>query len=208
MPCYKPIKAFYGAKLASGKREIVFSSGQAQSCLDLALPCGTCVGCRLERARQWAMRCVDEASLHKDNSFITLTVNPESLSSHGRSLDVGVFQKFMKRFRKEVAPLRIRFFMRVSMGLNLGGLITMRLFSGILSLIGFISRPLRLLKRFILLYSSIGYGLLVLPLLVILHLVQQLTLPVTILRKLDRLFRIIIISIERQERFLLRSMSL
>lgn len=109
MPCYRPIKAFYGSKLASGKREIVFSSGEAQSCIDLSLPCGSCVGCRLERARQWAMRCMDESSLYLDNSFITLTFNDENLPWN-RSLDVSVFQRFMKRFRKEVAPLRIRFF--------------------------------------------------------------------------------------------------
>lgn len=101
MPCYRPVKAFYGNKLSSGKREIVFSSGQAQSCLDLALPCGCCVGCRLERARQWAMRCMDEASLYVDNSFITLTFDDAHLPFN-RSVDVGVFQRFMKRLRKAV----------------------------------------------------------------------------------------------------------
>lgn len=109
MPCYQPIKAWYGNKLNSGKREIVFSRGQAQSCLDLSLPCGTCLGCRLERARQWAMRCCDEASLWKENSFITLTFNDACLPLN-RSLDVTVFQKFMKRLRKCVSPTRIRFF--------------------------------------------------------------------------------------------------
>lgn len=111
MPCYRPVRAWYGNKLSSGKREIVFSSGQAQSCLDLRLPCGCCVGCYLERSRQWAMRCVDESSLYKENSFVTLSVNPENLKVHGRSLNHSYFQKFMKRFRKEVAPLRPRFFM-------------------------------------------------------------------------------------------------
>lgn len=109
MPCYLPVKAFYGKKLPSGKREIVFSSGQAESCLDLKLPCGTCVGCRLERARQWAMRCVDESSLHSDNSFITLTFSDKTLPLN-RSLDVSIFQKFMKRLRKEVDPVKLRYF--------------------------------------------------------------------------------------------------
>lgn len=101
MPCYKPVKAWYGNKLVSGKREVVFSSGQAQSCLSLALPCGTCVGCRLERARQWAMRCMDEASLYQDNAFITLTFNQEALKKRGHvGLDKADFQLFMKRLRK------------------------------------------------------------------------------------------------------------
>jgi len=128
MPCYHPVQAYYGKKMGSGKREIVFSSGQAQSCLDLKLPCNTCIGCRLDRARQWAMRCMDEASLYRDNSFITLTFNDENLPDN-RSLDVSIFQKFMKRLRKEVAPLRLRFFIAVSMVQRMLGLTTTRLYS-------------------------------------------------------------------------------
>lgn len=109
MPCYKPVKAFYGKRLPSGKREIVFSSKLADSFINLSLPCGNCVGCRLERARQWAMRCVDEASLHVENSFITLTFSDKHLPAN-RSLDVSIFQKFMKRLRKEVEPVKLRFF--------------------------------------------------------------------------------------------------
>jgi hypothetical protein len=30
----------------------------------LKIPCGQCIGCRLEYSRQWAMRCHHEASLH------------------------------------------------------------------------------------------------------------------------------------------------
>lgn len=128
MPCFHPVKAFYGALQPNGKREVVFSSGLAQSCLDLSLPCNVCIGCRLERARQWAMRCVDEASLYKDNSFLTLTFDDEHLPAN-RSLDVKIFQKFMKRFRKEVAPLRIRFFIVVNTALGIVVRIIMRLFS-------------------------------------------------------------------------------
>lgn len=110
MPCYRPVKAFYGDKLASGKREIVFSSALAQSCLELKLPCGSCIGCRLERARQWAMRCRDEASLYKENSFITLTFDDAHLPMN-RSLDHSIYQKFMKRLRKFAGDRMIRFFM-------------------------------------------------------------------------------------------------
>lgn len=113
MPCYKPVKAWYGDKLTSGKREIVFSRAQVQSFLSLALPCGSCIGCRLERARQWAMRCMDEASLYQDNSFITLTFKPEVLAQRGNGLQKADFQLFMKRLRKfsgrdrkEAEPIR------------------------------------------------------------------------------------------------------
>lgn len=84
--------------LSSGKRSIVFSSHQAVLAGEFNLPCGDCIGCRLEHARQWAMRCMDEASLYKSNSFITLTFNDKSLPLN-RSLDVSHFQNFMKRLR-------------------------------------------------------------------------------------------------------------
>jgi len=74
----------------------------------LELPCGQCVGCRLERSRQWAMRCLHEASLHQDNSFITLTYSDSNLP-RGGSLDYSDFQNFMKRLRKRVGT-KVRFY--------------------------------------------------------------------------------------------------
>lgn len=75
----------------------------------MTLPCGQCVGCRLERSRKWAVRCFHEASLHDENSFVTLTYSPESVPVDG-SLDVRTFQLFMKRLRKKFSSSRIRFF--------------------------------------------------------------------------------------------------
>lgn len=71
------------------------------------LPCGQCVGCRLERSRQWAIRMVHEASLYENNCFITLTFNEESLHSRENpmSLNKKEFQDFMKRFRKRASGL-------------------------------------------------------------------------------------------------------
>lgn len=105
MPCYHPASA---VRLQNGDVKFV-SAGLADAC-SFKLPCGQCIGCRLEKSRQWAIRCLDEASMHRENSFITLTNSDESVSKFGRSLDVSVFQRFMKRLRKEVDPLRIRFF--------------------------------------------------------------------------------------------------
>ena len=59
---------------------MVFSQANAyQPDEPLEIPCGQCIGCKLERSRQWAMRCVHEALLHEENSFITLTYAPEAL---------------------------------------------------------------------------------------------------------------------------------
>uniref|UniRef100_UPI0040472208 rolling circle replication-associated protein n=5 Tax=Pseudomonadati TaxID=3379134 RepID=UPI0040472208 len=84
----------------------------------LTLPCGQCVGCRLERSRQWAVRCMHEASLYEQNCFITLTYNDENLPDDG-SLHYDHFQKFMKRLRKAVSG-RVRFYMAGEYGEQLG----------------------------------------------------------------------------------------
>ena len=102
MPCYHPLTAYRGRRTSSGKSEILFDKSQALkvgSGLSIQLPCGQCIGCRLERSRQWAMRCHHEASLYQDNCFITLTYSDEHLPSD-KSLHVEHFQKFMKRLRK------------------------------------------------------------------------------------------------------------
>ena len=74
----------------------------------LELPCGQCIGCRLERSRQWAMRCLHEASLHDFNAFITLTYSDSNLPPGG-SLHYTDFQLFMKRLRKRVG-MPVRFY--------------------------------------------------------------------------------------------------
>jgi len=63
------------------------------------VPCGQCVGCRLERSRQWAVRCVQEAQLHDENCFLTLTYSDKNLPAGG-TLVKKHFQDFMKRLRK------------------------------------------------------------------------------------------------------------
>lgn len=69
------------------------------------LPCGKCISCRLEYARQWAIRCVHEAQMHEKNSFITLTYSDENLISD--KLIYSDFQKFMKRLRRKNPHLTI-----------------------------------------------------------------------------------------------------
>ena len=72
------------------------------------LPCSKCISCRLEYARQWAQRCVHEASMHENNSFITLTYSDENLKSP--KLIYKDFQDFMKRLRSKNPHLEIGVF--------------------------------------------------------------------------------------------------
>lgn len=108
MPCYSPLTAFYGEKGASGKRKITFQRANSFSGAPLRLPCGQCVGCRLEKSRQWAMRCLHEKKLHEHNAFVTLTYADEFLPVGG-TLVKEDFQKFMKRLRFAKHP-GIRFY--------------------------------------------------------------------------------------------------
>jgi hypothetical protein len=63
------------------------------------VPCGDCIGCRLEYSRQWALRCTHEAQLYNDNCFVTLTYNDENLP-WDMSVNKRDLQLFMKRLRK------------------------------------------------------------------------------------------------------------
>lgn len=110
MACYHPLHGYRGkTRGASGKRPVVFSVKDGFVDLPVIVPCGQCDGCRLERSRQWAMRCVHEASLYEENCFITLTLSDKFLPADG-SLDKTMFQKFMKRLRKAFPGRKIRYY--------------------------------------------------------------------------------------------------
>jgi len=105
MACYSPLNAWRGAKGPSGKNSIVFSSRSSERGLEVQLPCGSCLGCRLERSRQWALRCVHESTLHDHNSFVTLTYSPQNLPRNG-SLDPHALHCFIERVRARFGQVR------------------------------------------------------------------------------------------------------
>lgn len=109
MPCYYPLEGWRSKSPGiNGKRAITFNPSEGYTDLPMEVPCGQCIGCRLEKSRQWALRCVHEASLHEDNCFLTLTYNDENLPENN-SLNLRDFQLFMKRLRKQYGS-GIRFF--------------------------------------------------------------------------------------------------
>lgn len=93
----------------SGKPLITFNPLRAiKSDTWLQIPCNNCMGCRLERARQWAVRMRHESKLYDYNCFITLTYDNENVPEDF-SLKLHHWQLFMKRLRKSL-PQKIRFF--------------------------------------------------------------------------------------------------
>lgn len=76
MPCFHPIKAWqYFKPSPSGKKDIVFHINPAERfCYkEIELPCGQCIGCRLDYSKQWAARIMCEAQSYDQNWFVTLT---------------------------------------------------------------------------------------------------------------------------------------
>lgn len=121
MPCYRPLCARLDEN-PDGSNTVSFPYGYGRAFYDhgdvsafkredgyLQVPCGQCVGCRLENSRQWAVRCVNEAQMHEYCSFITLTYRPDPPLGKPDlcvpvdfSLDHRHFQDFMKRLRDRV----------------------------------------------------------------------------------------------------------
>lgn len=123
MSCYHPLKAIdFGVNPDTGKHiiKVVKDSYNAQeSVVDgvkvISIPCGKCIGCRLEYSRQWADRCMLEAKYHTDNIFLTLTYDdnhlPECLpGSQVHPLVKRDLQLFIKRLRAYFPEQKIRYY--------------------------------------------------------------------------------------------------
>lgn len=109
MSCNSPIYALDLGVKENGKRNIKLLPKRVDlSSLDqlerrygrgniLPLPCGKCLACKLAKAREWAVRCVLEASLYDDNSFLTLTYDDAHLP-----VDMKVNKIHLQNFIREV----------------------------------------------------------------------------------------------------------
>uniref|UniRef100_A0AAU8B149 Replication initiator protein n=3 Tax=unclassified Microvirus TaxID=338099 RepID=A0AAU8B149_9VIRU len=136
MSCYHPLKAWPIGLTEAGKTKYKITSYDVhhlemrngiwntcttellspyrdKSVMDFVeIPCGKCIGCRLEYSRQWANRCMLELQYHQSAYFVTLTYNDEHVPvSYYDDPETGEafpsltlrkrdFQLFMKRLRK------------------------------------------------------------------------------------------------------------
>jgi hypothetical protein len=105
MACTAPMRAYK----ASTGRLVFFKRTDKEyhtpNYTGLEIPCGTCILCREEQARQTAVRIHHEAMTWERNSFITLTYRDENLPPHG-SLQYRDLETFWKRLRKQIGKLR------------------------------------------------------------------------------------------------------
>jgi len=110
MGCDFPLKAYRTEEiLPSGKRALTFNPMKAvNSTSPMEIPCNNCMGCKLERSRQWAVRMLHESKSWEQNCFLTLTYDNQHVPTN-YGLDLRHWQLFMKRLRKSL-PQPIRFY--------------------------------------------------------------------------------------------------
>lgn len=106
MACYHPMKAFWIGTTENGKKDLKVTGYDAQAVVRRNLgdnlvaiydvphgvdrfrysevythfdviPCGQCIGCRIDYSRTWAVRCMLESEYHDENWFLTLTYDDE-----------------------------------------------------------------------------------------------------------------------------------
>ena len=144
MPCYHPLKAFSIGYNANGKRKfkitshdikwirwngnnwILYKDGNPYGDYineSIDIPCGKCIGCRLDYSRQWADRCMLELNDHNSAYFLTLTYDNSHLPTNDyidawtgeikqspvHTLVKKDLQDFMKRLRKNTGQ-SLRYF--------------------------------------------------------------------------------------------------
>lgn len=122
MSCSRPLLARpTGFKTENGKTDyqiLGLGKGAVTRPGDILIPCGKCIGCRLEYSRQWADRMILELDHSKKAVFLTLTYNddhvPVSVDENGEvkglTLDKRDMQLFMKRLRKAYSDRELRFY--------------------------------------------------------------------------------------------------
>lgn len=122
MPCYRPWLGLPQDENENGKRplSLVAPWNPDNSSLfpdAVRVPCGKCIGCRLDQSRQWADRMMLELDNTGKGIFLTLTYNndhvPEPEDYEGRgiyTLQKSDLQKFFKRLRKRYSDREIRFY--------------------------------------------------------------------------------------------------
>lgn len=97
MSCFRPKQVFINKK------------GYEKGSQAVTVPCQKCIGCYFDYSNEWVLRCKMELEQCEKATFITLTYDNEHLpdKSNLKRKDV---QDFLKRLRRKIEPLKIRFF--------------------------------------------------------------------------------------------------
>lgn len=89
-------------------KDKIFVPGLVPKYVDVRIPCGKCLGCHADRARNYSTRAIHEYYAHREKkgAFITLTFNEDMLHRRDvldyRSIYRSEFNGFLKRLRSRV----------------------------------------------------------------------------------------------------------
>lgn len=148
MSCYHPMLGIWtGERTEKGAKKYKFLKVPERygkegfkypaNCIEhMLIPCGQCIGCRLDKSRQWADRMMLELETSGNAVFVTLTyeeeaLDPDKKKKYGKNEDLTCeamytyfddekqyatlskvdAQKWMKRLRKEFEGREIRFYL-------------------------------------------------------------------------------------------------
>lgn len=127
MSCFEPLRGIYKGKDENGKKILKIvpmkawtSEAFSSDVKFFEIPCGHCIGCRADQAKEWANRLLLESQDSKFNYFVTLTYSDLYVprNAFGLNLNTGEVverltlskehvQKFMKRLRRRLdCPVR------------------------------------------------------------------------------------------------------
>lgn len=107
MVCYFPV-SMYKIALGNGAYDYTHNAvrGKKRGGVEINHPCGQCIGCRLAKSQEWAIRIEHEASLYWNNCWLTLTLNDDYLYTRPNPYSVergkkSEITRFFKRLRKK-----------------------------------------------------------------------------------------------------------
>lgn len=119
-PCRSGYQLFIGQKKIDALRlppYVSFRNGNYYLTKSIELPCGHCIGCTLDKAKEWATRIYLESKQHTLYYFTTLTYNDQHY--HEKRDYKRDLQLFMKRLRKNTNE-EIRYFAQFEHGEHTG----------------------------------------------------------------------------------------
>lgn len=109
MACFHPTPAWRSkTPSASGKHPLVFDETKGLDNSRTEVACTGCVGCRIDKTREWAVRIIGETRFHPFNCFVTETYDDFHLPERNQ-LSLDDVQKYLKRLRKYHAKQNVQF---------------------------------------------------------------------------------------------------
>lgn len=132
MSCYHPMVGIWkGEYTASGKKKYQISCSALDPTFHdiigdtVTIPCGNCIGCRLDYSRAWADRMMLELETAGKGIFLTLTYDndhahwthfSDDMTPLFATVDKRDCQLFMKRLRRHFSDVKVRFYLASEYG--------------------------------------------------------------------------------------------